>query len=69
MSDDHLQSVIAARAEELGLSAYEISNRCQGSPNKEAVRRYLTGRCGLGSVLLSKICEVLELELRPKTKR
>lgn len=68
MSGDHLQSVIAARAETLGLSAYEISQRCDNSPNPEAVRRYLTGRCGLGSALVSRICEVLGLELRPKKR-
>jgi hypothetical protein len=66
---DHLQSVIAARAESLGLSSYEIAKRCENSPNPEAVRRYLTGRCGLGSAYVSKICDVLGLELRPKKGR
>lgn len=66
---DHLQSVIAAQAETLGLSAYEIAKRCDGSPNPEAVKRYLTGRCGLGSAYLSKICDVLGLELRAKKGR
>jgi hypothetical protein len=67
---DHLQSVIAARAESLGLSSYEIAKRCEGSPNPEAVKRYLTGRCGLGSAYLSRICDVLGLELKPnKTQK
>ena len=66
---DHLQSVIAARAESLGLSSYEISKRCDGSPNPEAVKRYLTGRCGLGSAYLSKICDVLGLGLKPIRKK
>jgi hypothetical protein len=66
---DHLQLVIAARAESLGLSAYEISKRCEGSPNPEAVKRYLTGRVALGSAYLSKICDVLGLELRSKKTR
>jgi ribosome-binding protein aMBF1 (putative translation factor) len=66
---DHLQSVITARAETLGLSAYEIAKRCGESPNKEAVRRYLTGRCSLGSAYVSKICDVLGLELRAKKGR
>jgi len=65
---DHLQSVITARAKSLGLSSYEISKRCEGSPNPEAVKRYLTGRCGLGSPYLSKICDVLGLQLRPVKK-
>lgn len=69
MTADHIQSVIAARAETLGLSSYEISKRCEGSPNPEAVKRYLTGRCGLGSPYVSKICEVLGLELREKKQR
>jgi len=66
---DHLQTVIAAQAESLGLSSYEISKRCDGSPNPEAVKRYLTGRCGLGSAYLSKICDVLGLGLKPVKKR
>lgn len=61
---NHLQTTIATRAEQLGLSSYEISKRCYGSPNKEAVRRYLTGRADLGSSYVAKICEVLGLELR-----
>jgi hypothetical protein len=66
---DAIRSVIAARAETLGLTAYEIAKRCDWSPNPEAVRRYLTGRCGLGSGLVSKICGVLALELRPAKRR
>jgi hypothetical protein len=66
---DHLQSVIAARADSLGLSSYEISKRCDGSPNPEAVKRYLTGRCGLGSAYLSKICDVLGLSLTVKKSK
>lgn len=68
MITDTIQQAIAARAESLGLSASEISRQCGGSPNPEAVRRYLTGRCGLGSLLVSQICGVLQLELKP-TKR
>ena len=63
-----LQSTVATRAETLGLSSYEISKRCDGSPNKEAVRRYMTGRADLGSSYVAKICEVLGLELRPVKK-
>lgn len=69
MSEDHLQSIIAARAETLGLSSYEIAKQCENSPNPEAVRRYLTGRCSLGSAYVSKICDVLGLELRAKKSR
>jgi hypothetical protein len=69
MSEDHIQSVIAARAESLGLSSYEIAKRCDGSPNSEAVSRYIRGRCSLGSAYVSKICDVLGLELRAKKGR
>jgi hypothetical protein len=61
---DSIRQTIIARASELGLSAYAISVRCGGSPNPEATRRYLTERCHLGSQYVSKICDVLGLELR-----
>ena len=63
---DQLRSTIIARAESLGLTANAISVRCGGSPNPEATRRYLTERCHLGSQYVSKICEVLVLELRAR---
>jgi hypothetical protein len=63
-----LQTTIATRAESLGLSSYEISKRCDGSPNKEAVRRYVTGRSDLESKYVAKICGVLGLELRVAKK-
>ena len=70
MSDDRktdtIRSTIIARAEQLGLTANAISVRCGGSPNPEATRRYVTERCHLGSQYVSKICEVLGLELRVK---
>jgi hypothetical protein len=69
MAIDHLQSIIAARAESLGLSSYEISKRCEGHPTPETVSRYLRGRCSLNSMLVSKICTVLELGLTTLKKR
>lgn len=65
---DHIRDTIIARAETLGLSAYEIAKQCDGSPNSEAVKRYLTERCSLSTRYVSRICDVLGLELRPKKK-
>jgi hypothetical protein len=65
---DKIRETIIARAESLGLSAYAISQQCGGSPNKEATRRYLTERCHLGTQYVSKICDVLGLELRVAKK-
>lgn len=61
---DTIRETIIARAEQLGLTAYAISQQCGGSPNPEAVKRYLTERCHLGSQYVSKICDVLGLELK-----
>ena len=61
---DTLRKTIIARAESLGLTANAISVQCGGSPNPEATRRYLTERCHLGTQYVSKICDVLGLELR-----
>lgn len=65
---DTLRQTIIARAESLGLTAYAISVRCGGSPNPEATRRYLTERCHLGSQYVSRICDVLGLELKVAKK-
>jgi hypothetical protein len=61
---DQIRETIIARAESLGLTAYAISQQCGGSPNPEATRRYLTERCHLGTQYVSKICDVLGLELK-----
>ncbi len=65
---DRIRDAVIARAETLELSAYEIAKRCDGSPNSEAVKRYLTERCSLSTRYVSRICDVLELELREKRK-
>ena len=61
---DTIRETIIARAEQLELTAHAISVKCGGSPNPEATRRYLTEKCHLGSQYVSKICNVLGLELR-----
>lgn len=65
-SDDLIRDTISARAESLGLTAYAISKACGGSPNPEATKRYLTGRCSLNTRYVSQICAVVGLELMPK---
>lgn len=61
---DTIQQAIAARAEELGLTAYAVAKKCGITP--EAVKRFFAGRAALNSRYVSKICEVLQLELRTK---
>ncbi len=63
MSEDKIQRAIAARADQLGLSAYAVAKHCDISP--EAVKRFFTGRAALNSRYVSKICEVLKMELKP----
>lgn len=60
---DHLQSVIAARASSLGLSSYAIAKQAELDP--QTVKRFVEGRCALNSRYVSRICEVLGLQLRP----
>ena len=63
---DTIRDTIAARAETLGLTAYAIGQQCEIDPG--TVKRYLTGRCSLNSRYVSAICDVLGLELKPKSK-
>lgn len=65
MIDTH-QHVIAARAETLGLTAYAIAKQAELDP--QTVKRFIEGRCALNSRYVSRICEVLGLELRPKKR-
>ncbi len=61
-TDDPIRDVVSAQAEKLGLSAYAIAQLTEIDPG--TVKRYLTGRCSLNSRYVSKICGVLNLELR-----
>ena len=61
---DHIRESVIAAAEARGFTAYEISKRLGGSPNNEAVKRYLMRRCHLGTQHVSKICTVLGLTLK-----
>lgn len=65
MSDtDTIHAAIKSQVDALGLSAYAVAERCGGSPNKEAVKRYLEGRASLTSAYLSRLCEALGLEIK-----
>ena len=66
VSDDRIRDVVSAQADRLGLTAYAIGQLADLNPN--TVKRYLTGRCSLNSRYVSKICDVLDLELRSKAK-
>jgi len=63
---DSIRETIASRAETLGLTAYAIGQKAEIDPG--TVKRYLTGRCSLNSPYVSAICDVLGLELKPKSK-
>ena len=60
---DDIREAVIAQADRLGLTAYAIAKKCDGSPGNEAVRRYLTRRCSLNTRYVSKICDVLGLRM------
>ena len=71
MSDepnDWIRDAVADAAASQGLTAYAISKLLDGSPTEETVKRYISKRCHLGTQHVSKICDVLGLDLR-KRKR
>lgn len=61
---DTIREAVAQRAEELNLTAYAISKQLEGVPSQESVKRYLCGRSSLSTKYVSRICEVLGLEVR-----
>lgn len=65
-SPDEIRDVIVARARKLGLTAYAISKLCDRSPTPESVKRYFENESRMSTDKVSKICKILELELRPK---
>ena len=66
---DKIRDAVIARAKTLGLTAYAIAKQCDGSPNSEAVRRYVTRRCSLSTRYVSRICDVLGLKLTPTRRK
>ena len=71
MSDtnDWIRDSVASGAESQGLTAYAISKLLDGSPTEETVKRYISKRCHLGTQHVSKICDVLGLDLRLKKRK
>ena len=63
---DMIREAVAQRAAELNLTAYAISKQLEGVPSQESVKRYLSGRSSLSTKYVSRICEVLGLEVRPR---
>lgn len=61
---DMIRKAVAQRAEELNLTAYAISKQLEGVPSQESVKRYLSGRASLSTKYVSRICEILGLEVR-----
>lgn len=60
---DWIQEVVAARAEERGLTAYAVAKEAELDP--QTVKRFMEGRCALNSRYVSRICDVLGLVVRP----
>jgi hypothetical protein len=71
MPDTHdwIRDSVANAAESQGLTAYAIAKLLNGSPTEETVKRYIAKRCHLGTQHVSKICDVLGLDLKEKKKR
>lgn len=59
MRIDRLQPLVVARAKALGLTAYAISQRCEGNPTPETVSRFLGGMVSVNSANLTRILRAL----------
>jgi hypothetical protein len=67
--NDWIRDSVASAAESQGLTAYAIAKLLNGSPTEETVKRYIAKRCHLGTQHVSKICDVLGLDLKAKKRR
>jgi predicted transcriptional regulator len=67
--NDWIRDSVANAAESQGLTAYAIAKLLNGSPTEETVKRYIAKRCHLGTQHVSKICDVLGLDLKAKRKK
>ena len=61
---DWIAATARQRAEELGATAYALSQRCEGV-SADAISRFFTGKTALGSAALGKVLRVLGLTLTP----
>jgi predicted transcriptional regulator len=68
-TNDWIRDSVANAAESQGLTAYAIAKLLDGSPTEETVKRYIAKRCHLGTQHVSRICDVLGLDLRVRKKR
>jgi hypothetical protein len=66
---DTIREAVVQRAAELELTAYAISKQLEGVPSQESIKRYLSGRSSLSTKYVSRICEVLRLEVRPRDSK
>lgn len=65
---DWIRETVAARAEDRGLTAYAVSELSRAAGHQidhGSVKRYFAGRCGLTTVHVSALCDVLGLVVRP----
>jgi predicted transcriptional regulator len=67
--NDWIRDSVANAAESQGLTAYAIAKLLNGSPTEETVKRYIAKRCHLGTQHVSKICDVLGLDLRVRKRK
>lgn len=63
---DWIQSVVIARAAELGLTAYALAKATDWQVSEDHVRAYLGRRKSMGSHKLQHLLTALGLELRAK---
>jgi transcriptional regulator with XRE-family HTH domain len=59
-----IRSQILAESERQNLSAYALAQRAGLDP--QTVKRYLSDRSRINSDYVSRLCDVLGLELRPR---
>lgn len=64
MSDDWIQMRVAARASEMGLTAYAIAKATNWAVSEDHVRHYLDRRTSMGSGKLQHVLRVLGLDIR-----
>lgn len=60
---DWVQQIVAARARELGMTAYRIAKETGGAVSQDHVQDYLTGKKSMGSHKLQHVLRVLKLDV------
>lgn len=62
----HLEKMLLAAMQDSGLTAYEIAQRIGIAPGP--LYLFMTGKRTLRLPTAGKVCDILGLELKPKTK-